>query len=354
MLIYYEKMDYLQKYLEKIKPPLKKPYLPLFILITVVIIGTIGYYYLWQDKYSPDFVDVFYMTVITLTTVGFREIYPLDDTGRLFTIFISVIGIASLFYVFSTLMEDLFILQLHQYRKKKKMIKEISKLKEHIIVVGFGRVGQLVARDLYDTTRDFVVIDNDFIEDDVFDLKNKIYTIMGDATADETLYLAGIKSAKTMIIATANPSTTVFVTLSAKVLNPDIFIVARSDDYTEIEKLKRAGADRVVHPYAIGGQRLVALAINPNVVDFFTTSFFKKRNIEIETLALSEKSDWCDKTLMELDIRKKTGATILAIIRGKNTYLNPEPTFKMQSGDHILAFGTEENIKKLEKMMFNG
>jgi voltage-gated potassium channel len=345
-------MDYTKKYLEKIKPPLKKPYVPFFILITVVIIGIMGYYYLWYDQYSPDFVDVLYMTIITLTTVGFHEIYPLDDTGRLFTIFISVIGIASLFYVFTTLMEDLFILQLHQYRKKKKMIKEIDKLSNHIIVVGFGRVGQLVARDLYETTHEFVVIDNDFAEDDVFDLKKKIYTIMGDATADETLILAGVKRAKTMIIATSNPATTVFVTLSAKVLNPDIFIVTRSDDYTEIDKLKRAGADRVVHPYAIGGQRLVALAINPNVVDFFATSFLKKTNIEIETLALNEKSKWCGKTLMELDIRKKTGATILAIVRDKKTILNPEPTLEMLAGDHIIAFGTEENIKKLEKMMF--
>jgi len=250
--------------------------------VALAAVGSIGFYVIGGDLWS--WIDSLYMTIITLTTVGFHEIYPLDDTGRLFTIFISVIGIASLFYVFTTLMEDLFILQLHQYRKKKKMIKEIDKLSNHIIVVGFGRVGQLVARDLYETTHEFVVIDNDFAEDDVFDLKKKIYTIMGDATADETLILAGVKRAKTMIIATSNPATTVFVTLSAKVLNPDIFIVTRSDDYTEIDKLKRAGADRVVHPYAIGGQRLVALAINPNVVDFFATSFLKKTNIEIETI----------------------------------------------------------------------
>lgn len=342
-------MNYSKKYLKNIKPNLKKPYLPTFILLFVVVIGTIGYYLLWEDKYTTDIIDALYMTVITLTTVGYLEVHPLSDTGRIFTMFISIIGIASLFYVFTTVMENLFILQLNQYRKKRKMMKKIDKLENHIILVGFGRVGQLVTRELLDSKQEFVVIDNDFIEDDVFNLKDKILTIQGDATDDYTLLLAGIKKARAMIVATANPSTTVFVTLSAKVLNPDIFVVVRSDDYTEIEKLKRSGADRVVNPYSIGGQRLVALTINPNVVDFLTTNFLKQTNIEIETFVLPDNSPWCGKSLMNLDIRKKSGATILAVLRNKESFLNPEANFVMQAGDSVLAFGTKDNLKALEK-----
>jgi len=343
-------MNYSQKYLKNIKPNLKKPYLPTFLLFLVIVVGTIGFYIIWHEQYAINLIDALYMTIITITTVGFEEVHPLSNSKRIFTIIISVIGIASMFYVFTSVMENLFILQLSQYRKKRKMMKKIDELKNHIIVVGYGRVGQLVTRELIDTKQEFVVVDNDFVEDDIFNLKNQISTITGDGTDDEILLLAGIKRARAMIIATANPATTVFVTLSAKVLNPNIFIVARSDDFTEIEKLERAGADRVVNPYSIGGQRLVALTINPNVVDFLTTNFLRQTNIKMETLILPEDSPFCGKSLMEIDVRKKAGATILAVIRDDKSTLNPKPNFLLRPGDNILIFGTKENIDALEEL----
>jgi voltage-gated potassium channel len=346
-------MNQSKKYLQRIKPNLKKPWLPIFILIIVIIAGMVGYWLLWHEQYPTDIVDVLYMTIITLTTVGYTEVHPLADGGRLFTMFIAVFGIAALFYVFTTVMENLVILQLHQFRRKKKMMKQIDKLQNHIIVAGFGRVGQLVTRELVQTGEHFVVIDNDFIEDDIFNLKGKILTIQGDATVDETLLLAGVERARAMIIATANPATTVFVTLSAKVLNPDIFIAARSDDYNDIEKLKRSGADRVVNPYTIGGQRLVSLTLNPNVVDFFVTNFMKQTDIKIETIILPDNSPWCGKTLEEIDVRKKCGATILAVVRDNETVLNPGRDFVLQPGDQVLAFATAENIKQMEKLAFS-
>jgi len=341
-------MDISKKYLNSIKPQLKKPYIPIAILVLVLIGGTLGYYYLWFGKYPTDFIDALYMTIITLTTVGYKEVHELGLEGRIFTMFISVIGIASLFYVFTTIMENLFILQLYQFRRKKKMLKKIDKMENHIIVVGFGRVGQLVSRELLQIHENFVVIDNDFVEEDIFNQKQQLLTIEGDATNDETLLLAGIEKARGMIIATANSAITVFVTLSAKVLNPNLFLVARSDDYSDTEKLERAGADRVVNPYSIGGQRLVSLIINPNIVDFFGTNLKKHANIKIETIILPANSSWCGRTLKDLDIRKMSGATILAIIRAGEPNLNPHPDFKLEKGDQVLAFGTQENIRLLE------
>jgi voltage-gated potassium channel len=139
--------------------------------------------------------------------------------------------------------------------------------------------------------------------------------------------------------------------LSAKVLNPDIFIVARSDDENSISKLKRAGADRVVNPYAIGGQRLANLIINTNVVDFIDTSFGSiDNNLSIENIKITDKSNIANKTLRELEIRKKSGATILAIIRNEKPILNPDADFKIESEDRLLAFGNSEQLKILERM----
>lgn len=334
----------------QLKEQLKKPIIPAIILMIIIIIGTLGYNIIWRETDSS-LIDELYMTLITITTVGYSEIYPLDTTGRLFTMLIAVIGIGSLFYILSVFMENLVIMQLSNYRGRKRRMKKIKDLKNHIILVGLGRVGKLAASQLKRRNQKFVLIDFQEKEEEINNFDSDLLYITGDATEDEILIKAGIERARGMIVATANPSTTVFVVLSSKVLNPELFIVARSDVETSIEKLKRAGADRVVNPYAIGGQRLANLMVNTNVVDFIETSFGSNdNNLSIENILIPKNCKWIGKTLRELDIRKKVGATILAIVRNESPELNPGANYVFKENDQLVAFGTAKQLKILENM----
>ena len=334
---------------KELKPITKKPIMPTIVVLAVIVVGTAGYWWLWRYN-NGNIIDALYMTWITIATIGYMEVHPLNETGRIFTILISIAGIGSLFYVLSIFMENLFILELHNYRGKKKKMKEIEKYENHIILIGYGRVGQLAAKVLLNRGEKFVVIDDDFIEEDVVNLKDNLLRITGNATEDAILNKAGIKKARGLLVATGNSATTVFVVLSAKVLNPDIFIVARADEDSDKEKLKRAGADRVVNPYSIGGQRMANLMINQNIVDFLETSFgIKDGNLRIESITLPDKSHWNDKTLRDLDLRQKFGVSILAVVRNMKPITNPGGNFKIKEGDQFIIMGSDDDLKKVEQ-----
>lgn len=337
--------------INELKAMTKKPLLPFIIVLSVVIFGTLGYYLLWYGKYDATIIDALFMTLTTITTIGFGEVKPLDDTARLFTMVIALVGIGSLFFILSVWMENLFILQLNNFSRRKKIMKNIDKLSGHIILVGYGRVGQLAVRELLSSKEEFVVIDDDFVEEDSLGKLHTLLTITGDATADEVLIKAGIERARGIIISTADPATNVFIALSAKVLNPDIFIVARSDNEGDNEKLRRAGANRIVNPYAIGGVRMANLMLNTNIIDFMETSFGEgEENLKMENLTLSEGSHWIDKALKDIKLRQKTGATVLAVIRNGKPHVNPGGDFIIHSGDELVIFGTKSQLKNLEEI----
>lgn len=326
---------------------LKKPIIPFLILILVIVVGTVGYNIIWRDTDST-IIDELYMTFITITTIGFNEIYPLDTTGRIFTIIIGVSGIASLFYILGVMMENLVIIQLGNYRGKRKMKKILDQMENHFIIVGYGRVGKTTASELLKNKKPFVVVTNDLDDGNKDNYDRDSIFVMGDATNDDILKACGVERAKGIIITTSNPSVTVFVVLSAKVLNPNLFIVARSDHETDNEKLRRAGANRVVNPYAIGGQRLANLVVNKNVVDFIESSLGSGDDkLGIEFIELSENCDWFGKTLKELDVRNSLGATILAVIRDGKPIVNPGAEFIIENNDKIVAFGTKSVLKDL-------
>lgn len=329
---------------------LKTPVIPFFILVIVLLTGTIGYYLIWKDIPGTDLFDSFYMTIITITTIGFAEIHPLNQTGRILTIFIAIAGIGSLFFILTIFMENLFILQLNNVRGKKKMNKIIDNLNGHIVLVGYGRVGQLAAKELLDNNEVFVAIDDDFIEHDIIEAKDKILKVKGDATSDETLIKAGIERARGVIVTTANPATTVFVVLSARVFNPDIFIVARADDHSDIEKMHRAGADRVVNPYSIGGQRLANLMIQPNIIEFFETNLNSGDKLKVESISLPKDCIWFNKSLKEINLRQYSGVTILAVLRDGDPTVNPDGSFILKENDNLIMFGTQTQLKNFEKL----
>lgn len=331
-----------------IRSQIKFPVTPLIILFIVIASGTMGYNYFWSETNST-LIDELYMTFVTISTIGYEEIYPLDNPGRIFTMVIGTLGIGSLFYILSVAMENLVILQLSNYRGRKKMEKKISNMEDHIILVGFGRVGRLATQELKQYGEKFVVVDQNFENSYDYVEQDDLLYIEGDATLDDVLIKAGINKARGMIITTARSSTTVFVVLSAKVLNPELFIVARSDNDNNIEKINRAGADRVVNPYSIGGQRLANLMINPNVVEFIETSFGSASNssLTIENIKLPDSSSWYGKTLKEINVRQKVGATVLAVIRNGSPITNPGGNFKFLIGDQLVVFGTRDELKKL-------
>ena len=328
---------------------IKKPYIPLFLLVTIIVGGTIGYDIIWTDTDS-NIIDALYMTIITITTVGYAEVFPLDTTGRIFTMIIGVLGIGSLFYLLSIFMENLFTYQLLNIRGKKKVQKRLDKLSNHIIVVGYGRVGELATKELIDRDIEFVIIDKE-IPDELKSLSNVI-SIEGDATDDAILSIANIEEAKSLVVATADASTNLFIVLSARELNEKLFIISRSDNTLLEKKLLRAGADRTLNPYSAGGQKMANIAIDPQIMDFIDSNLGTKDGdfLKIEQFELSENNDWHGKTLKELDIRQKSGVTIIGVIRDNDTNLNPFGEFELKSKDQLVAIGTKEQLMKFNSL----
>lgn len=334
---------------KKEDPRIKKPYIPIILLITIIIGGTIGYDIIWTETNS-NIIDALYMTIITITTVGYAEVYPLDTTGRIFTMIIGVFGIGSLFYLLSIFMENLFTYQLLNIRGKKKVQKRLDNISNHIIVVGYGRVGELASKELIDRDIEFVIIDKE-IPDELKNLSNVI-SIEGDATDDAVLSLANIEEAKSLIVATADASTNLFIVLSARELNENIFIISRSDNSLLEKKLLRAGADRTLNPYSAGGQKMANIAIDPQIMDFIDSNLGTKDGdyLKIEQFELSDGNDWHGKTLKELDIRQKSGVTIIGIIRDNDTNLNPFGEFELKSKDQLVAIGTKDQLMKFNNL----
>lgn len=334
---------------KKEDPRIKKPYIPLILLVIIIVGGTIGYDIIWTETDS-NIIDALYMTFITITTVGFAEVYPLDTTGRIFTMIIGVLGIGSLFYLLSIFMENLFTYQLLNIGGKKKVQKRLDKLSNHIILIGYGRVGELASKELVDRNLEFVIIDK-VIPDDLKSIENVI-CIEGDATDDAILLLANIREAKSLIVSTSDASTNLFIVLSARELNENLFIISRSDNIMLEKKLLRAGADRTLNPFSAGGQKMANIAIDPQIMDFIDSNLGTKDGdfLKIEQFELSDKNDWHGKTLKELDIRQKSGVTIIGIIRDNDTNLNPFGEFELKSKDQLVAIGTKDQLMKFNEL----
>jgi voltage-gated potassium channel len=223
-----------------------------------------------------------------------------------------------------------------------------------VIVAGMGRVGRQAALELHDAGAPFVVIDPS--ESAVqFGLERGYPGLVGDAARDDVLEHAGIRRARGLIVTTGDDATSVYVVLSARVLNPELYIVARATDEAGVTKVLRAGANRAVSPYAIGGHRLAHLMLSPAVVDFFETAFRRGQDaLAIEDLLLPADSPCVGRSLDALDIRRATGATVLAILRDGNPVASPPGDFALAAADRLLALGTGDQLRRLEKMITAG
>jgi voltage-gated potassium channel len=323
--------------------PLQKLRLPLLLILSVIIGGTLGY----KILYSVPLVDAFYMTAITVSTVGFREVFPLDQWGKLFTALLIFSGVSGITLTATYLFQFMVEGHLLGLVKRRKMEKTIELAKNHYIICGFGRVGEQIAGDFHASGKPFVVIDHN--PEAVERILARGYTyIQGNATRDEVLINGGIERAKGIVAASDSDPDNVLITLSARLLNPHIFIIARAGAKEIIDKLHKAGANRVVSPYLSTGQKMASMMMKPVLHDYLDTmAYGADLEIQLEELELHEGSEVTGKTLKESAIRKMTGATILSIKKADGQLItNPPVSRVLEQGDRLVLVGTTEQLEK--------
>ena len=315
------------------------------ILIAVIAAGTAGYILI--EGWSV--LDSLYMTVITIATVGFGEVHPLTTAGRIFTIFLIAGGVAGAGYTLARVVEFMIEGYFSDIWGGRTMKKKIDQLSGHYIVCGFGRVGEQVAREFTRTGAEFVVLDNNPDVQKFLDAEGVLY-IQGDAADEDVLQAAGIERAKGLVSVVDSDADNVYVTLTARALRPDLFIIARSNSENSAYKLKRAGANRVVSPYSLGGRRIASMVIKPVVSDFLDTVMHGENlELQLSELKIGEGSPLGNQTVKEADIRKKSGAMVLSIYRQDGKFENDlHGDTRIGEGDRLIVIGTRDQLDKLE------
>ncbi len=320
------------------------------LLGLVVAIGIIGFIYI--ENYTLS--EAFFMTIITISTVGFQEVHPLSEIGHVFTAFLIIFSIGIFAFVATTLTRYIVDGIFRNYYKDNKVKQKIKKLKNHVIICGYGRNGKQASLELADHNHAVVIIEK---EDTIVEkIRNdrKLLYVQGDATHDNILEQAYINDASALITTLPLDADNLFIVLTARVMNPDLLIISRaSDDYSDI-KLKRAGADNVIMPDKIGGQRMAKLVVHPDVVEFLENVMLQGiKDVTLEEISCDNMSDcFTNKSIKELDIRNESGANIIGLKRVDNSYIiNPTPDVTLTCKDKIFALGTKYQIEKLKSLL---
>lgn len=302
------------------------------------------------EKWS--FLDALYMTVITLGTVGFKEIHDLSDTGKIFTMLLIVVGVSVIGYIVGSLAQIMFEGQIQRIVGRKRVEKMIDALKDHYIICGFGRIGSLICKEFKANDLPFVIVEKSSETAEKLDEEGYLH-MRGDATLDESLLKAGIKRAKGLISVVTSDTENVYITLTARGLNPDLYILARSGEEGSDIKLKRAGANKVVSPYSIGGSRMAQSILRPNVVDFIEIATGSEHmDLQMEEIAIPDHSAFVGETLVSSGFRKEIGVIIVGIKKshGKMVF-NPHSQSKIEGGDTLIVLGEPQSIAKLEDLV---
>jgi voltage-gated potassium channel len=328
--------------------PFRRLIPPLLILMVILIVGISGYTLI--EGWSV--LEASYMLVITLFTVGFGEVHVLSDAGKILTMLLIISGVGTAIYTVGQLGEIIVEGQIFGYRRRKRMEKKVKEMKDHYIICGFGRVGHQVAQELAAEDIPYVVID--IKPETAQELQPKgIPYIVGDTTTNGKLEEAGVKRAKGLLACADSDMENVFVTLSARSANRDIYIVARASGKDCADKLKLAGANRIISPYFISGRRMAALATRPVASDFLDTVMHGEHlEFSLREIPIPQRSALLEKSLEEAQIRQKSGATVLAIRKSDGAFnLQPLALSKIEKDDILVVIGTQEQLDLLEKMV---
>ena len=311
-------------------------------LVGVVIVGTVGYILLGFGV-----LDAVYQTVTTVTTVGFRELEPLDGAGQIFTIALILAGVGTALYTLTVLLEALVEGHVGEAMERRRMDKQISALSGHVIVCGWGRVGRATARELEGAGKAVVVIDTD--PERASSVPRPYVHLLGDASDDDVLRHAGIDRASALVAAVSTDAANLFITLSGRSLQPDLFIVSRAREESSVSKLLRAGADRVVNPQEIGGARIAAFVARPKVTEFLDVVMHAgETEFLLEEIKLSPESVLLGSSLGSARVRDRTGALVLALHDPELGLVTvPAADLVMKDGQVLIAIGTPTQLESL-------
>jgi voltage-gated potassium channel len=328
-----------------------KIYFALFLVSLILVIGVLGY------RFIADFswVEALYMTIITVSTVGFREVRPLSTEEQVFTIVLITASIFIFAFAISVVTEYILSRNSLQTLKRKKVKQQIDRLNKHVIVCGFGRNGAQAATRLKAYNRPFVVIEKN--RDIIEKYEEEILFVEGDANEDEILHQAGVERARYLIVTLPDDAANLFVVLSARQLNKDLFIISRASQITSQKKLQLAGADKVIMPDKIGGDHMASLVVLPDLITFMDKlSLEGEHTTNLEEVHIEDFTNQLDcNTLRDLDLRKKTGCTIIGYVQPDGTYIiNPEADMPLQPKSKVIVLGRPDQIRKLNEMFHIG
>lgn len=323
-------------------------YKTLSLVFIILLLGVAGYMFL--SNYT--FVDALYMTVITITTVGFGEVKPFTPEEKIFTVFLILTSITVFGYAVSIFSEYLVSGRLFEQFKHRKVEKQIKSLKGHTIVCGFGRNGKQAILKLNNYNKKVVVVEKD--KEMISELENEnVLNIQGDATLDETLLIAGIKTAANLITALPSDADNLFVVLTANQLNNKCKIISRASNESSYGKLKIAGASNVIMPDKLGGDHMASLVATPDVIEFVDRLTIEgEATANLEEIAVDDlPKKYINKTILDLDLRRETGCTVIGVRNLDRDYIiNPEAETKLIKGSSLIVLGRPEQIVKLREL----
>jgi len=328
-------------------------YLALGLLVAVIAIGITGYSII--EDFS--FTDAFFMTIITVATVGFKEVHPLSTAGMYFTVFLIITSFGIFAYAVSTLTRYVIGGAIGHYYKNRKVRNRIQQLKNHVIVCGYGRNGSQAVAELIDHNVPIVIIENnENTMEQILEIPELLY-VHGDATQDDILKSAQTEKARALITTLPTDADNLYVVLTARELNPNMTIISRANKENSDIKLKRAGATNIIMPDRIGGQRMAKLVAQPDVVEFLDYIMLQSaENVALEEVSCSKLNSCFEgKSIRELDIRNESGANIIGLKRTDNTFIiNPLPEIQLSSLDKLFVLGTPLQVDRLKRIMIDG
>ena len=316
-------------------------------LLAILVLGSLGY--VWLEGWS--FMDALYMTVTTLTTVGYGEVHPLNAVGRIYNMVLILAGMGVLIYIITSLARVVVEGEIAAALGKRKLLKRIKKLSGHYIICGYGRLGEIIARQLQERRIPLVVVENNPELTINLD-QSGYYFVAGDATKEEVLLEAGIERAKGLVAVVHSDASNVYIVLTARSLKPDLFIVARGEEPGSRQKLLRAGADKVESPYELGGRKMAHTILRPTVTTLMELAMAEGMEWSMEEIRVGETSSMIGIPLKDSGIRQKFDLIVVAIKRADGGMVfNPTPKSIVEAGDTLIIIGMRKHLEALEEIL---